>query len=128
MVQQGTAIVRKGQSGFSSAHSGPADLTRGTLVSVEFGATRGREAIANQIEILATPGADFVFSGNVVSIDLHSGELVLMDPADQQDHQLSFDRARLPTLGGVHLGDQVRVVASYDGLRFVANQVAMINP
>jgi hypothetical protein len=129
LVPSGTAIVRKGQSTFSSAPSGPSDLRPGALVTVEFSPGKaGQGTVAKQIEILAVPGADFVFNGNVISIDMHSGSLVVMDPDDQQNHQVFVDPARVPTVESIHLGDPVRIVASYDGMRYVAKEFTAVKP
>jgi hypothetical protein len=128
LVQPQTSIERKGQSTFASMASGPADLTPGALVSVEFGAAKQRQAVASRIDILAVPGTDFVFTGSVVSIDLPSGLLVLMDPLDRKNHQVFVDAAHVPAVEGIHLGDRVRVVASYDGLRYVASELAPSKP
>jgi hypothetical protein len=125
LVQRETTIIRRGQSTFASTRSGPNDLEKGTLVSVQFAAAKQQEAAASQIEILAVPGAEFVFSGNVSSIDLHSGLLILVDPRDQQDHQVFLNAANIPAAEKVHLGDVVRVVASYDGTRYVANEISL---
>jgi hypothetical protein len=124
-VQGRTSIIRKGQSAFTSSLSGPNDLQKGTLVSVLFDADGKQEAAASRIEILAVPGASFVFSGNVASLDLHSGLLILVDPRDQQDHQIFMNAKNIAAVQNIHLGDEVRVVASYDGNRYVANELSM---
>ncbi|MGA7108285.1 MAG: hypothetical protein WBV28_16835 [Terracidiphilus sp.] len=124
-VQRTTSIIRKGQSTFTSTLSGSNDLQKGTLVSALFAADGKQEASASRIEILAVPGTSFVFSGNVTSIDLHSGLLILVDARDQQDHQIFMNATNLPTAQNIHMGDDVRVVATYDGTRYVANEVSM---
>ena len=124
LVQSGTPVVRKGQNAFSSERSGTADLVIGSLVAVQFRAGGKGDAVASQVEILAVPGSTFVFSGSISSLDLHSGTLVLIDPRGDKNYQVSFDPDRLPASRSLHLGENARVVANYDGLHYVASEIA----
>jgi hypothetical protein len=128
LVRKDTSIVRKGQSTFASAASGLSDLTNGGLVSVHFAAGGNRAAIAREIDVLAVPGAAFVFSGDIASIDLHSGILVLRDPRDEQNHQVVFDPMRVSAVESAHVGDSVRVIANYDGTNYVATEISATKP
>ncbi|HEY6490229.1 MAG: hypothetical protein WCC26_00910 [Terracidiphilus sp.] len=128
LVQRDTSIVREGQSSFASAAGGAGDLKKGSLVSIDFAVGRSRDAVANKVEILAVPGSAFAFSGNISWIDLHAGLLVLTDPRDQKEHQIAFNAASLPEVRDLHLGDGVRVVASYDGARYLASKVSVTKP
>lgn len=123
LVQSDTSFARMGQTAFSSQHTGPFDLVPGTLVSVQFKTGGKDEAVASQIEILAVPGARFVFSGNLTSLDLHSGLLILVDPRDNRSYQVTFDPAGIPVTESLHLGDNVRVVAEYDGIHYMASNI-----
>jgi hypothetical protein len=122
-VAKDATFKREGQPNFVAEGSGPADLRKGSLVSVEFESGQGR-GIASQISVLAVPGAAFAFSGNVASLDLHSGSMVLIDPRDQKSYQISFDSAHVPSSHELHIGQHVSVKADYDGTHYVANQIA----
>lgn len=115
-----TPILRKGQARFNSASSEVSDLVKGTLISVKCEADRDGRAAATQIAILATPGSAFVFNGNLSSLDMHTGSLVLVDPRDDKSYQIFFNATQLPASRKLHEGDSIRVVATFDGTRYVA--------
>ena len=121
LLPAGTPVLRKGQGQFSSASSGASDLVQGTLISVTFELDKNGRSVATQIAILATPGSDFVFSGNLTSLDMHTGSLVLVDPRDDQSYQIFFDSTLLPASQDLHDGEHVRAIAAYDGTRYVAS-------
>lgn len=118
LVPPGTPIVSQGQA------VSP-ELVAGTLLSVKFASDNHGRGIASQIAILATPGAAFVFSGNISALDLHSGLLVLIDPQDDKSYDLSFDPAHFPISQNLHLGEHVTVTASFHGARYVAGAIAV---
>ena len=124
LVAPGTPIVRIGQSTFTAAHSGLSDLVKGTLVSANFQSDKRGRDVASQISIVAVPGSAFVFAGELVSLDLHSGLLVLLDPSDQKSYEIFFDSARVPAARNLHPGEDVEVTANYDGARYVASDIA----
>ena len=66
-----------------------------------------------------------MFTGNVSFVDLHLGRLVLIDPRDDQNYQVSFDPARLPASHDVHQGSHVTVTADFDGVRYVARVITV---
>jgi hypothetical protein len=79
--------------------------------------------VASQVAILATPGTAFVFVGNVASLDLHSGLLVVVDPRDDKRYDVFFDSARFPMSRDLHEGADVMVTADFDGARYVAHAI-----
>jgi hypothetical protein len=125
-VPAGTAVVRLGQAA-SSADLGFADIAVGTLISVKFQSDNKGHGVASQIAILATPGAAFVFVGNVASLDLRSGLLVVVDPRDDKRYDVFFDSARFPVSRDLHEGADVTVTADFDGARYVATRITL-NP
>ena len=66
-----------------------------------------------------------MFSGNIASLDLHTGLLVLVDPSGDKSYQLSFDPAQIPLSRNLHLGEHVTVTASFNGARYVASAIAV---
>ena len=119
-VPTGTPVARADQ-----AAAGPSDLHSGTLVAIKFKPGNEGRGVTSQIEILATPGSAFVFTGKVSFVDLHSGRLVLIDPRDDQNYQVSFDPARLPASRELHEGSHVTVTADFDGARYVARVITV---
>jgi hypothetical protein len=124
IVGPSTHIVRAGQNTFTATHSGPSDLVNGTLVSANFQSDRQGRGVASEITILAVPGSTFAFGGDIVSLDLHSGLLVLRDPTDQKNYQIFFDSVRVPAIRNFHPGEEIGVTAVYDGTHYVASDVA----
>jgi len=120
----GLAFVRQGQAA-SSAEPGNADLDAGTLVSVKFQSDNKGHGVASQVSILAAPGSAFVFVGNVASLDLHSGLLVVVDPRDDKRYDIFFDSARFPVSRDLREGTDVMVTADFDGARYVASAITI---
>jgi hypothetical protein len=123
LVQSDTDFARTGQTPFSSQPTGPFDLVPGTLVSVQFKAGGKAEAVASRVEVLAVPGSRFVFAGSLTSLDLHAGLFTLVDPRDNRNYQVSFDQTNIPATQNLHLGDNVRVEAEYDGTHYMASRI-----
>jgi hypothetical protein len=118
-----TPVVRRGQEAFSSASAGQADLVNGALVTVTFGADEKERAVAKRVTVLAKPGSNFAFSGKLSSLDMGRGIMVLIDPRDQKRYQISFDPARFPITETLHVGDNVRVSAAYEGTQYSAADI-----
>ncbi len=119
-IPPGTAIVGKGQEASVN------DLTPGSLIAVDFQADGAGRNVARKITVLATPGSTFVFSGNVVFLDLHSGLLALVDPHDEKRYEIAFD-PNVPISHEVHDGTDVTVTANFDGTHYSAKSVT-VNP
>ncbi|HEY5255227.1 MAG TPA: hypothetical protein VIJ53_11275 [Acidobacteriaceae bacterium] len=125
-VPAGTSIVGVGQLAVSSPSAGLQDLVKGTLVSVKFDSSNNGRGVARQISILATPGSSFVFTGNVVSLDLAANRLVLLDPKDDQTYSIVFDRSRFPMSQDLHVGSHVTVTTNFDGSHYVATAAKIL--
>jgi hypothetical protein len=117
-----TTVVRDGQKPASSA-----DLAAGALIKAKFRADRGREGVAREITILATPGTSFVLTGDVGFLDLRAGLLVLVDPRDKKNYEIHFDPA-LQATRDLHLGSVVTVAAGFDGRRYSATAITVNTP
>jgi hypothetical protein len=124
LVPPGTPAIHEGQATSSSA-PGSTDFMAGTLLSVKFESDNQGRGVARQIAILAVPGSSFVFSGNIASLDLHTGLLMLVDPSVDKSYQLSFDPARIPSSRNLHPGEHVTVTASFNGARYEASAIAV---
>jgi hypothetical protein len=124
LVTNQTSFKRLGQSAFSSVSSSANDLLPGSLVTVEFESDNRGKGLARKISVLAAPGASFVFSGTVTSLDMHTGALSLLDARNNQSYQVFFDSTREPA-SRLRAGQQVRIAADYDGKRYVATEIAI---
>jgi len=119
-VRENTPVVRQGQPAFTARSEGQGDLVNGALVKVNFEAGEKGRALADRVTVLAEPVSNFVFSGKLSSLDMHSGTMLVIDPRDQKSYEISFNPARLPMAQSLHVGDQVRITAAYDGEHYMA--------
>lgn len=122
-VTKDTTVTRQGQQSFTAQNRGQFDLVRGALLAITFQSGGKGQGIAKDITVLATPGASFVFSGNVSALNLAAGWFVVTDPRDDKTYQIYFD-AHDPNALKLKTGDHVRVSADYDGTRYVATNLA----
>ena len=121
-VTKDTAVTREGQSIFTAENRGQFDLVRGALVSLDFQSDSKGQGVAQQITILATPGAEFVFTGAITSLNVAGGYMVVVDPRDERSYQIHFNPSD-PVVLRLHAGDHVRVAAAYDGTRYAATRI-----
>jgi hypothetical protein len=121
-VPSDTPITREGQSAFAAQHPGTADLVHGTLVTLKFESDNKGRGIARQITVFAVPGADFVFIGNITTLDLHTGHLVLADPRDDKTYDITFSSGIATQ--NLRQGDHVMVKARFDGNSYVATAIS----
>lgn len=122
-VSSDTRFGRKGQSSFTSGQASAADLQRGSLIAIQFAPDGKGRATVNEITFLATPGAQFVFSGNVIAMDSHSGNMTLLDPRNNESYRIAFTPGTISSLQNVHSGQRLRVTAEYDGVRYFAREI-----
>jgi hypothetical protein len=99
-----------------------AQLVPGTLVTVYFATQKdGRDA--QQISILAVPGTDFTFGGQVISLDLHVGLLVLLSSSDHKTYEIYLDPSVVSVDDRLRAGADVTTTAKFDGSRYVARDL-----
>lgn len=122
-VPENTPVSRKGQASFASAAAGASDLRAGSLVAVDFHSDGKGHAVASHIDILATPGSAFVFSGRISRLNLADGTLVLVGAQDNRSYEVFFDHAQLQAVKQLHEGDNVSVTASFTGNRYTVSSI-----
>lgn len=122
-VSSDASFVRKGQQNFVASQSGASDLQKGSLVSIEFEPDGKGRGTITKVTVLATPGAQFVFSGNLIALDMHTGTMVVLDPTNNQNYQIAFNASSMASMPDVRPGQRVRVTAEYDGTRYLAHDV-----
>jgi hypothetical protein len=122
-VSSNTTFERKGQGSATATPAGPGDLQRGSLVSLQFDPDGKGRGSATRITVLATPGSTFVFSGNLIALETHTGKMTVLDPRNEQTYEIEFNPASLSSIQSIHPGQHVRVSAEYDGTRYLAENV-----
>jgi len=122
-VSSSTSFERKGQGSFVASQSGPSDLQRGALLSIEFDPDGKGRATVTKVTVLAIPGSQFVFSGNLISLDMHTGNMVVLDPTNNESYPIAFNASSMASMPNVRPGQRVRVTAEYDGTRYLAHSM-----
>jgi hypothetical protein len=125
IVPEGTPIARRGQAASDAIGIGTSDLVKGALLSLKFQSDKDGHAVADQISILATPGSNFTFDGNVTVLDLHAKTLTLLDPSDGESYKIAIDPGRLPIAKDLREGSHVGVNATFDGTQYVATAITV---
>jgi hypothetical protein len=124
-VPPGTAIAREGQGASPGARSGASALTQGALIRATFQPDNKGQGVASKIAILAVPGDQLTFSGNISFLDLRTHQFVVVDDGNNQDYKISFDPDAFPASHDLHEGVHVKVTAEFDGSHYVAREIAI---
>ncbi len=103
------------------ANSG--DVQPGALIDVQFSAGKQHGDVAQAIVVLAKPGDNYIFSGVVTGLDMHSNMLVLENRADDQDYEVHFSSAALSDPRALKVGSEVTARATFDGKQYKASNV-----
>lgn len=99
-------------------------LVPGTLISIRFSSEGSAHNTATEISILAQPGTQYTFSGQVVHIDLRTGLLVLNSSTDHKTYEVYLPPSITPD-EGLQPGVTVRAVTDFDGERYVVRNVTV---
>jgi hypothetical protein len=105
----------------------PIEITPGTLVAVKLGAQQDGHDWAREISLLAAPGASFTFAGQVTSLDLRMGLLVLTSTTDRKSYEIYFDPSVLAIDDNLHPGTDVTILTRFEGNKYLARSLT-INP
>jgi hypothetical protein len=122
-VSPSTTVAHVGQSNAGAAGSGLSELHSGTLISAKFESNGKGEGILTHVDILATPGSEFVFRGSVSFVNLATQVMAVTDPRDGKNYSITFDANQLPESRNLHDGARVTVTATFDGTKYVAREL-----
>jgi hypothetical protein len=122
-VPKGIPVVRVGEDPRNAQQSETFDFAPGLPVEVLFkgGSDGGR--VATQVDLLASLGSGYVFTGNLAFVNLRSGQLMVANVRDKRTYEIAFDPARFPVSRELREGTAVRVTTTFDGTRYVANGI-----
>jgi hypothetical protein len=120
-----TSVEHVGQDAQPGKSSSVADLVTGAIVFAKFTPGSNGQGLATKIQVIASPGSIFVFSGNITFLDLPAGKVVVADPHFVQPREIVFDPAQFPNAADLHLGASVKVTTTFDGTRFTASQIVV---
>ena len=96
-----------------------ADLVPGTLVSLSF----GPQQELREVTLSAKPGSTFTFAGRVSYLDLSRKIIAVDNQSDKLKYDISIDAIAPNILRQLHEGDNVAVVAVFDGTRYDARRI-----
>lgn len=113
-----TTFVRGNQS------VSAATLVPGSLISVAFEAQGNGRDLAKQISILALPGTQYTFVGQIVHVDLRTGLLVLNSSIDHKTYEVYLAPTVTPD-DNLHAGVNVTVIANFEDSRYVAKTLTI---
>jgi hypothetical protein len=99
-------------------------LTAGTLVALKFDAQTDHD-IAREISVLAIPGTNFTFAGELTTLNLRTGMLVLTSSTDHKTYEIYLDPAAMSVDDNLHQGAEISVVARFDGDHYTARTVTV---
>ena len=99
-------------------------LVPGSLVDVTFTPEGNGRDTAQKISILALPGTRYVFSGQVVHIDLRTGLLVLNSSTDHKTYEIYLDPSFRPD-DSLQPGSTVTAITSFQDSRYVARNLTV---
>jgi hypothetical protein len=117
-IAASTHIVRNGQPSSASY------LREGALVSLRFGAESEDRDVAQQITILAEPGAAFTFVGKVKFLDLHTGLLVLTSATNNKTYEIYLS-PYVPVDQNLREGADITALTRFEGNRYVAHNLTV---
>lgn len=103
------------------------EILPGTLVHVRFAPERPNRGLAREIDIIARPGANFTFAGKITYLDLHRGILAVQNSVDDKNYEIHFSPASAPDRANLGIGVEVRIVATFEGARYSAQNVTIIS-
>jgi hypothetical protein len=118
--------ITKYSSSKGAANSG--DVQPGSLVDVQFATDRQNRDVAQKIVVLAKPGDNYIFSGVVTGLDMHTNMLVLENRSDEQDYEVHFSSAALSDPRALRVGSEVTARATFDGKQYKASNVRIEKP
>lgn len=104
----------------SADHTGSiADLVPGALVSLSF----GPQQELREVTLSAKPGSTFTFAGRVTYLDLSRKIIAIDNQSDHLKYDISIDAIAPNILRQLHEGDNVAVMAIFDGARYDARRI-----
>ncbi len=124
-VPAGTPVMRLDRDPLSDQQPDPSNFAPGSMVDVTFNGGRNGLGVATEVDVLASPGSVVTFRGKLSFLDLESGRLVIVGAKGDESHEVVYDASRFPVSRMLHDGSEVKVTASFDGSRYVADSITV---
>ena len=120
-----TPVIRVGLKAFVAGQHGQSDLIRGSRVNVTFKADTRGLGVATKVDVLAVPGAAFIFHGSVTSFNRSAGRLVLLNEEDNQSYDIAYGPSNTPGNNALKEGSRLKVTTTFDGSRYIASKITI---
>src|SRR5579872_4440266 len=99
-------------------------LVPGTLVAIRFAPDGNGHSTASEVSILALPGTEYTFTGEVVHLDLSTGLVVLKSSTDNKTYEVYLSPSITPD-ENLHPGSVITVVTYFNGSRYLAHNLTI---
>lgn len=109
-----TTVIRRGNGSATAA-----DLTPGTLVSLDFGPLQE----LREITLLAKPGTTFIFQGPITYLDVSRKMIAVNNRTDRTTYDISIEAIAPSIIRQLHQGQNVNVSAIFEGSRYAARNI-----
>jgi len=124
-IAGGTVTFRVSQqtrirTGDAEAHESA--LVPGALIAVRFTPQSRKAGTADEVTIIAEPGASFTYFGRVTHLDLSSGLLAIENRADGKVYDVHLEPS-FPVPDNLTIGSQVTVIAIFKGKQYTVQNV-----
>ena len=99
------------------------DLRPGSLVDVQFATARQGRDIAREVTVLAKPGDDYIFSGQIIGVDMHNNSFMVENQSDDQQYEIHFNPTLVANARQLKVGSEVTAHTVFDGKQYKANNL-----
>jgi len=123
-VPAGTPMERQGQNTTTKQAATAADLMRGALIDISFKSNKSGHGVATRVDVLAVPGSEFLFRGNLSALDMRAGRMSVASATEMTPRDVVFDAARFPVTKDLRVGMPVQVKSRFDGTHYVATEIS----
>ena len=103
------------------------DVEPGSLIDVQF-SPRQDKAVAEEINVLAKPGENYIFSGTVTNLNMRTSSFFVDNKSDDQSYEVHFTRAAVTDIQALRVGAEVTARATFDGKQYTASNVRVEKP
>lgn len=102
------------------------DLQPGSLVVIHFQPGGDNRDVAQDVRVLASPGASFTFAGTVTFVDLRARRIAIDNRTDNQNYDILINSIPAATLRELKVGSDATVKAVFDGQNYQAQSLEVV--
>ena len=99
------------------------DVQPGSLIDVQFSPRRGDRDLAREINVVAKPGDDYIFSGVISNLDMRTDSMFIDNKSDDQSYEVHFTPGAVTDMQQLKVGSEVTARAVFDGKQYKASNI-----